>query len=177
METNQKGGVGQGRTAFEIRRRERFDKMWNAMTEEEKNWMYLMDPVSLTLGNFAFELLTKDPERPFIGIIDVEGKKWVKNNVGWTARDALIRYVGQALMEEEPNICRFNYGIGVREHADFEGEFAVYVRDEADLQDLMEKAKKWIPETLDLNGTSIQRDKVMKLVGVVGNRLIRPYEV
>ena len=67
------------------------------MTEEEKTRALLVD-VLTGLGNrWAWE---DQDRRQVQAMLDVEGLKWVNDNVGWQAGDELLRVVASAICNE-----------------------------------------------------------------------------
>jgi GGDEF domain-containing protein len=67
------------------------------MTEEEKTRALLVDELTGLGNRRAWE----DRERlPVVAVFDVEGLKWVNDNVGWPAGDELLRAVAAAICAE-----------------------------------------------------------------------------
>jgi len=67
------------------------------MTEEEKTRALLVDELTGLGNRRAWE----DRERlPVLAMLDVEGLKWVNDNVGWPAGDELLRAVAAAIRAE-----------------------------------------------------------------------------
>jgi len=67
------------------------------MTEEEKTRALLVDELTGLGNRRAWE----DRERlPVLAMLDVEGLKWVNDNLGWPAGDELLRAVAAAIRAE-----------------------------------------------------------------------------
>src|SRR5262249_32242183 len=47
---------------------------------------------------------------PFLAMLDVEGLKWVNDNIGWSAGDALLKAGARAIVEEGVRGCRLGGG-------------------------------------------------------------------
>lgn len=74
-------------------RRKRVDEM----TDEEKNVALLTNRKTGLPNDRAYEESTK---KNFQGFIDVDGLKWINDNLTHDAGDALLEHVGQALQKE-----------------------------------------------------------------------------
>jgi diguanylate cyclase (GGDEF)-like protein len=73
------------------------------MTEEEKTRALLVDELTGLGNRRAWE----DRQRlPVLAMLDVEGLKWVNDNVGWPAGDELLRAVAAAMRAEGVRACR-----------------------------------------------------------------------
>jgi GGDEF domain-containing protein len=84
------------------------------MTEEEKTRALLVDELTGLGNRRAWE----DRERlPVVAMFDVEGLKWINDNVGWPAGDELLRVVASAICDEGVR----GYRLGGDEFV-FEGE-------------------------------------------------------
>ena len=84
------------------------------MTEAEKTRALLVDELTGLGNRRAWE----DRERrPVQAMLDVEGLKWVNDNVGWQAGDALLRVVAAAICDDGMR----GYRLGGDEFV-FEGE-------------------------------------------------------
>jgi GGDEF domain-containing protein len=68
-----------------------------SMTEQEKTRALLVDELTCLGNRRAWE---ERDHRPFQAVLDVEGLKWVNDNVGWAAGDALLKAVAGALRAE-----------------------------------------------------------------------------
>jgi diguanylate cyclase (GGDEF)-like protein len=84
------------------------------MTEEEKVRALLTDELTGLGNRRAWEQADR---RPVQAMLDVEGLKWVNDNLGWAAGDELLRAVASALREEGV----LGYRLGGDEFV-FEGE-------------------------------------------------------
>jgi GGDEF domain-containing protein len=133
---------------------------WAALSDEEKLGAFARDPVTGTLNARAFEALGGDPEKPMVAHISVEGVKHVNDREGYghEAADDLYRHVGQALMKEAPDVAKVG------------GDFAVHVKDQAELDQILSNAQKNLPEVLDLNGKPVSSEG-FRLTGRVGENL------
>jgi diguanylate cyclase (GGDEF)-like protein len=67
------------------------------MTEEEKVRALLTDELTGLGNRRAWEQAER---RPVQAMLDVEGLKWVNDNLGWAAGDELLRAVAAAIREE-----------------------------------------------------------------------------
>ena len=67
------------------------------MTEEEKVRALLTDELTGLGNRRAWEQADRQPVQ---AMLDVEGLKWVNDNLGWAAGDELLRTVGAAIREE-----------------------------------------------------------------------------
>jgi GGDEF domain-containing protein len=67
------------------------------MTEEEKVRALLTDELTGLGNRRAWE---QRDRRPVQAMLDVEGLKWVNDNLGWAAGDGLLRAVADAIREE-----------------------------------------------------------------------------
>ena len=67
------------------------------MTEDERVRALLTDELTGLGNRRAWE---ERDRRPVQAMLDVEGLKWVNDNLGWAAGDALLRAVASAIREE-----------------------------------------------------------------------------
>ena len=67
------------------------------MTEDERVRALLTDELTGLGNRRAWE---ERDRRPVQAMLDVEGLKWVNDNLGWAAGDALLRAVAAAIREE-----------------------------------------------------------------------------
>src|SRR6185436_10911595 len=67
------------------------------MTEEEKVRALLTDELTGLGNRRAWEQADR---RPVQAMLDVEGLKWVNDNLGWAAGDELLRAVAAAIRED-----------------------------------------------------------------------------
>jgi diguanylate cyclase (GGDEF)-like protein len=81
------------RRAENASRRKRVEQM----TEDEKMRALLTDELTGLGNRRAWE---EGNRRPVQAMLDVEGLKWVNDNLGWAAGDALLRAVASAIREE-----------------------------------------------------------------------------
>lgn len=73
------------------------------MTEEEKTRALLLDDLTGLGSRRAWE----DRDRlPVQAMLDVEGLKWINDNVGWRAGDDMLRVVAAAIAAESAGACR-----------------------------------------------------------------------
>jgi GGDEF domain-containing protein len=157
-------GEGTGERVYEQTQGKRgldhLKEKWDAKQAEQKLQDFAVDPVTGTLNARAFEELAKNPEKPMVGHISVEGVKHVNDREGYghEAADALYRHVGQALMEQNPDVAKVG------------GDFAVHVKDQAELDQLLAKAHESLPDVLDLNGKPVSKEG-FKLTGKAGASL------
>ena len=98
------------RRAENASRRKRVEEM----TEDEKMRALLTDELTGLGNRRAWE---EGNRRPVQAMLDVEGLKWVNDNLGWAAGDALLRAVASAIREEDV----VGYRLGGDEFV-FEGE-------------------------------------------------------
>lgn len=84
------------------------------MTEKEKIRALLTDELTGLGNRRAWE---ERPRRPLQAMVDVEGLKWVNDNLGWAAGDALLRAVAEAIRAQGIS----GYRLGGDEFV-FEGE-------------------------------------------------------
>jgi diguanylate cyclase (GGDEF)-like protein len=84
------------------------------MTEKEKIRALLTDELTGLGNRRAWE---ERERRPFQAMVDVEGLKWVNDNLGWAAGDALLRTVAAAIRAQGVS----GYRLGGDEFV-FEGE-------------------------------------------------------
>jgi len=84
------------------------------MTEEERLRALLTDELTGLGNRRAWE---EGDRRPVQAMVDVEGLKWVNDNVGWTVGDALLRTVANAIRDQGVK----GYRLGGDEFV-FEGE-------------------------------------------------------
>lgn len=89
-------------------------KRVDQMTEKEKIRALLTDELTGLGNRRAWE---ERPRRPFQAMVDVEGLKWVNDNLGWAAGDALLRAVAAAIRAQGVD----GYRLGGDEFV-FEGE-------------------------------------------------------
>jgi len=101
---------------LELRRAENASrrKRVEQMTEEEKVRALLTDELTGLGNRRAWE---QRDRRPVQAMLDVEGLKWVNDNLGWAAGDELLRAVAAAIREEGV----LGYRLGGDEFV-FEGE-------------------------------------------------------
>jgi len=81
------------RHAENASRRKRVEQM----TEDEKLRALLTDELTGLGNRRAWE---ESSRRPVQAMLDVEGLKWVNDNLGWTAGDELLRAVAMAIRDE-----------------------------------------------------------------------------
>jgi GGDEF domain-containing protein len=81
------------RHAENASRRKRVEQM----TEDEKTRALLTDELTELGNRRAWE---EGSRRPVQAMLDVEGLKWVNDNLGWAAGDELLRAVATAIREE-----------------------------------------------------------------------------
>jgi diguanylate cyclase (GGDEF)-like protein len=103
------------RRAENVSRRKRVDQM----TEHEKMRALLTDELTGLGNRRAWEEGNRSPVQ---AMLDVEGLKWVNDNIGWAAGDELLRTVATAIREEGV----LGYRLGGDEFV-FEGEDSVSV--------------------------------------------------
>jgi diguanylate cyclase (GGDEF)-like protein len=97
-----------------------FRKRVENMTDEEKSRALVTDELTGIGNRRAWE---EGDRRPFQATLDVEGLKWVNDNLGWAAGDALLRAVAAAILEEGVR----GYRLGGDEFV-FEGDDRAAVR-------------------------------------------------
>ena len=81
------------RHAENASRRKRVEQM----TEDEKLRALLTDELTALGNRRAWE---ESSRRPVQAMLDVEGLKWVNDNLGWAAGDELLRAVATAIRDE-----------------------------------------------------------------------------
>jgi GGDEF domain-containing protein len=144
------------------------------MTPEEQYEHSYRDPITHNYNERAFRDMKPPADRPMVGIIAVEGTKKIKDKLGWSARDQLLQYIGQGIMKVVPDVAKVSSNITVKEYPDFRGEFAVYVKDQNDLDRIIKQSQLEIPQKLNLKGTFVDGKSVFTLSGVVGSEIIWP---
>lgn len=129
------------------------------LTPEEKVKEHFLDPVTGTLNERAFNAMPV-PEGKEVAHISVEGVKYANDNMGagHKAGDDLYRYMGQALKEAAPEVAKVG------------GDFALHVKDRAELESILKKAREALPERMDLGGKTVESDG-FKLSGGIGKDL------
>jgi diguanylate cyclase (GGDEF)-like protein len=122
----------------------RLRKRVEQMTESEKIRALLTDELTGLGNRRAWE----DRERrPFQAMLDVEGLKWVNDNLGWAAGDALLRTVADAIRAQDVR----GYRLGGDEFV-FEGESWAAV--EAVLEGILRHLRKAEVEATLAGGTT-----------------------
>lgn len=129
-----------------------------ARTPEEQVKRHFLDPVTHTLNERAFNAMPV-PEGKQVAHVSVEGVKFANGLVkGHSAGDDLYRYMGQALKEVAPEVAKVS------------GDFALHVKDKAELESILKKAREALPEKMDLGGKTVE-SKGFTLSGGVGKDL------
>lgn len=131
-------------------------QQWDAATPEQRITRSLLDPVTNTLNERAFRLM-KPPDGSQVAHISVQGIKYVNDNIAHDAGDALYRYVGQALMRHAPGVAKVG------------GDFALHVKDQAELDRILEAARRDLPTEMNLGGVVVE--SVFGLSGKVAKTL------
>jgi GGDEF domain-containing protein len=102
-----------------------------------KESLFFTDPNTGALNRRAFEALPADPARPLVAHISVEGTKWA-NKSGHATGNLLYRAAAKALRGAAPLVAKVG------------GDFAVRVKDQAQLTAILEKAQAAMPEGIAL---------------------------
>lgn len=92
-----------------------------------------VDPNTGLLNEKAFAEVEPDPAKPMVGHISVEGIKYLNDNVSHDRADLLYRAVAKVLHEQDPNAAKVG------------GDFAVRVKDAAELKELVRKVNEALP--------------------------------
>ena len=77
---------------------------YDAMSEEEKFTALFTDPLTKVYNRRAFELTNS----AYVAIIDLDSLKWINDNMGHRAGDALLIDVALALQETNLNVYRLS---------------------------------------------------------------------
>lgn len=130
-------------------------KEMSTKTPDEAMAEYFTDKTSGVYNDLAFNSQPINPEKPMTAQISVEGVKYLNDTLGHGAADDLYKYVGQALQRVAPDVAKVG------------GDFALRVKDEAELQSIIEKVKEVMPAKIKL-GNKVVNSNSFDLSAALG---------
>lgn len=128
-------------------------------TPDEAVAEYYTDETSGVYNDIAFNSQPLNPDKPMAAQISVEGVKYLNETLGHGAADDLYKYVGQALQRVAPDVAKVG------------GDFALRVKDEAELKDIIEKVKSVMPAKIKL-GDKVVNSNSFDLSAALGLDLV-----
>jgi diguanylate cyclase (GGDEF)-like protein len=102
---------------------------WSSLSAEEQASKALLEPNTLLPNKMAWK---NTPKAPFVAEVDVDGLKWVNDNMGHLAGDELLQKLGKALNDAAPGKV---YHIGG-------DEFAIRGNSAEEIEAAVSKAKE-----------------------------------
>ena len=113
---------------------------WAALPAEQREREMFIDPGTGLRNERAFAAMPADPARPMVAHVSVEGVKYA-NKAGHEVGNALYAAAAHALAGVVPDVAKVK------------GDFAVRVKDEAELQAILKQANEAMPaQGFEING-------------------------
>jgi GGDEF domain-containing protein len=134
------------------------DEIWNGFSDTKKKQNYFVDPVTGTMNRRAWDAMAAPEGKPNVALVSVEGIKYVNDNISHDAGDDLYRIVGQAIKAIDPGIAKVG------------GDFAIHVKDQAEIDQLLANVKKTLPEYISVGGKVLDSSS-FEITGSVGESL------